>query len=55
MHSYNNSAAQNRSSTVDFFLAHPILPVLRSVFFSSILWIFLAFALYGIYTLIVGH
>jgi hypothetical protein len=53
---YENSAAsRHRSATADFFLTHPILPVLRSVFLSSLLWIFLALALYGVYTLIAGH
>ncbi len=52
---YENSAAPHRSSAADFFLTHPILPVLRGVFLSSLLWIFLALALYGVYTLIAGH
>lgn len=52
---YENSAATRRSSMADFLLTHPVLPILRGVFLSSILWIFLAFALYGVYTLIAGH
>ena len=53
---YDNSAAQSqRSSAADFLLTHPILPILRSVFFSSLLWVFLALALYGVYTLVAGH
>jgi hypothetical protein len=53
---YDNPAASaHRASAADFLLTHPLLPVLRSVFFSSLLWIFLALALYGVYTLIVAH
>jgi hypothetical protein len=57
LHSTYESTAttQRRSSTAEFFLTHPILPVLRSVFLSSILWISLALALYGVYTLIASH
>ncbi len=53
---YDNTAVQSQRSTpADFLLTHPLLPILRSVFFSSLLWSFLALALYGVYTLIVGH
>jgi hypothetical protein len=53
--SANSAAASHRSSVADFLLTHPILPILRGVFLTSLLWGFLAFALYGIYTLIAGH
>lgn len=53
---YDNAAAPpHRASAADFLLTHPLLPILRGVFFSSLLWIFLALALYGVYTLIVAH
>ena len=53
---YDNTAAPaRRASAADFLLTHPLLPILRSVFFSSLLWIFLAVALYGVYTLIAPH
>lgn len=39
-------------SGAGFFLTHPIVPVLRGLFFTSLLWIVLAFTLYGVYTLI---
>lgn len=53
---YDNAAApQHRATAADFLLTHPLLPVLRSVFFSSLLWIFLALVLYGVYTMIVSH
>ena len=51
----SSSASAPRSTAADFLLTHPILPVLRGLFFSSLLWIFLALALYGVYTLITGH
>jgi hypothetical protein len=53
---YESSAAHSqRSTAADFLLTHPLLPVLRGIFFSSLLWIFLALALYGVYTLIAAH
>lgn len=53
--SYDNSAAvAHRSAAAEFFLTHPILPVLRSLFLSSLLWISLALALYGVYTLVLN-
>ena len=44
----------NRSSNRGFFHAHPIGEVVRSLFFSSILWLVLAMALYGVYSMVVG-
>ncbi|GGG77280.1 hypothetical protein [Edaphobacter dinghuensis] len=53
---YDNAAAPTRRvMAADFLLTHPLLPVLRGVFISSLLWIFLALVLYGVYTLIVAH
>ncbi len=37
-----------------FFDLHPIGAVLRSLLMSSLLWILLAFALYSVYTFVVG-
>jgi len=51
----NPAAARQRSATAEFFMTHPILPVLRSIFLSLVLWGFLALALYAVYTLIAGH
>jgi hypothetical protein len=48
-----NRGSQPTAST-GFFEAHPIGEVVRSIFFSSILWILLAMALYGVYTMVVG-
>lgn len=52
---YDNATTPHRASAADFLLTHPLIPVLRGVFFSSLLWIFLALALYGVYTLILAH
>lgn len=52
---YENSAQPARRSTADFYLTNTALPILRSVFFYALLWTFLAFVLYGVYTLIVSH
>ncbi|HZY63346.1 MAG TPA: hypothetical protein VFE38_12560 [Edaphobacter sp.] len=40
------------SHSDDGFLTRSLIPVLRNLFFSSLLWVCLAFALYGVYTLI---
>jgi hypothetical protein len=50
-----SSTPASRSTAADFLLTHPVLPILRGLFFSSLLWIVLALALYGVYTLITGH
>jgi hypothetical protein len=51
---FENSASSSsrNSSVVDFFAT--VLSVARSIFLSSLLWISLAFALYGVYTLILN-
>jgi len=49
----NSASSTSRSSFAIEFLA-TALPVARSVFLSSLLWICLAFALYGVYTLILN-
>ena len=46
-----NPAPPQRASAIEFFIAHPVLPVLRGLFLSSLLWIALALALYGVYAL----
>ena len=53
---YDNAAASHqRATAADYLLTHPLLPILRGVFVSSILWVGLALALYGVYTLIASH
>jgi hypothetical protein len=37
-----------------YFHAHPIGEIVRSLFFSFILWMLLAMVLYGVYSLVVG-
>jgi hypothetical protein len=37
-----------------FFDLHPVGAILRSLFLSSLLWIFLAFSLYSVYSLVVA-
>jgi hypothetical protein len=44
----------NQNSHRGFFTIHPIIEVVRSLFFSSILWMLLAIALYAVYTMVVG-
>ena len=51
----NSAARQHDASATGFFAIHPILPVLRGLFLSSLLWVSIAFVLYGVYTLIAGH
>lgn len=44
----------SRTSAPGFFDLHPISEILRSVFFSSILWALIAASVYMLYTMIVG-
>jgi len=37
-----------------YFTLHPIGSVLRSIFLSSLLWVFLAFVVYNVYTFVVA-
>ncbi len=37
-----------------FFDIHPVGAILRSLFLSSLLWIFLAFTLYTVYSFVVA-
>jgi hypothetical protein len=50
--SFNRTS--DRTSLVGFFTTHPVAEVVRSLFFSSILWMLLAIALYAVYTMVVG-
>jgi hypothetical protein len=53
---YDNSAAPaHRASPAEFLLTHPLLPLVSNAFFSSLFWILLTLALYGVYTLILAH
>jgi hypothetical protein len=51
--SFTNSSSE-RNQTPGFFQSHPIGEVVRSLFFSSILWMVLAMVLYGVYSMVVG-
>jgi len=51
--SFTNQSS-DRTSLVGFFTTHPVAEVARSLFFSSILWMLLAIALYAVYTMVVG-
>jgi hypothetical protein len=44
----------DRTSSTGFFEAHPVGEVVRSLFFSSILWMLLAIALYAVYSMVVS-
>jgi hypothetical protein len=47
-------SGSNQARSTGFFHTHPIGEVVRSLFFSSILWMLLAMALYGVYSMVVG-
>jgi hypothetical protein len=52
--SLNHSAfTENRPN--GFFQNHSVGEVVRSLFFSSVLWMVLAVALYGVYSMVVGN
>jgi hypothetical protein len=44
----------DRTRTTGFFHTHPVGEVVRSLFFSSILWMLLAMALYAVYSMVVS-
>jgi hypothetical protein len=44
----------NQTSSNGFFQTHPVGEVVRSLFFSSILWMLLAITLYAVYSMVVG-
>jgi hypothetical protein len=48
------SRGLNQTSSNGFFHTHGLSEIVRSLFFSSILWLLLAIALYGVYTMVVG-
>jgi hypothetical protein len=43
-----------RQTPVRFFDLHPVGAILRSLFLSSLLWLFLAFTLYSVYSFVVA-
>jgi hypothetical protein len=48
------SQGANPASSNSFFHTHPVGEIVRSLFFSSILWMLLAIVLYGVYTMVAG-
>lgn len=53
--SYENSTTPtSRVSIAGFFTTHPVLPVLRGLLITGLLWTFLVFVLYGVYLLVAG-
>ena len=48
------SRGSNQASSNGFFQTHALSEIVRSLFFSSILWLLLAIALYGVYTMVAG-
>jgi len=44
----------DHASNRGFFHTHPIGEVVRSLFLSSFMWLVLAMALYGVYTMVVS-
>ena len=44
----------DRTSSTGFFETHPVGEVVRSLFFSSILWMLLAIVLYAVYSMVAG-
>jgi hypothetical protein len=51
--SFTHQGSDTTSST-GFFRTHAVGAVVRSFFFSSILWMLLAIILYGVYSMVVG-
>jgi hypothetical protein len=51
----NFTESSDRTSLTRFIENHPVGDILRSLFFSSILWMLLAIVLYGVYTMVAGR
>jgi len=51
--SFTNRGTDQSSST-GFFQLHAVGEIVRNLFFSSILWLLLAIALYGVYSMVAG-
>ena len=51
--SFTNGGS-DRTSSPGFFDTHPVGEVVRSLFFSSILWMLLAIILYAVYSMVLG-
>ena len=49
-----SSQSSRRISGESFFYIHHVGDIVRSLFLSSLLWVFLAIAIYTVYTMIVG-
>jgi hypothetical protein len=49
-----NNPGPGHTPPTSYFHAHPIGEIVRSLFFSFILWMLLAMVLYGVYSLVVG-
>lgn len=50
-----NEQRSDRTSPTRFFENHPVGDVLRSLFFSSILWMLLAIVIYAVYTMVASR
>ncbi|HXC94923.1 MAG TPA: hypothetical protein VNU92_04440 [Edaphobacter sp.] len=50
-----NHSAFNEERPNGFFQKHSFGEIVRSLFFSSVLWLVLAVALYGVYSMVVGN
>ncbi len=49
-----NKPGPGNTTPTGYFSTHPIGEIVRSLFFSFILWMLLAMVLYGVYSLVVG-
>jgi hypothetical protein len=49
-----NNPGPGHTTPTSYFHTHPIGEIVRSLFFSSILWMLLAVALYEVYSLVAG-
>ena len=49
-----SSQPSRQQAGANFFDLHPVIDIVRSVFLSSLLWIFLAFTVYTVYNMIAG-
>jgi hypothetical protein len=50
----STNRGSHRISSTGFFHNHPVGEVVRSLFFSSVLWMLLAITLYAVYSMVAG-
>jgi hypothetical protein len=51
----SSQSRHKRSFANDFFTTHPVGDIVRSLLFSSACWIFIIFAVYTVYSMVISR